>query len=69
MADALDLVTNGKAGDSQRLIVMIEKNKSPYKWLLNTYKVSEETNFFYKSAAEFDCPAEARRHGQELLHR
>ena len=41
--------------EQQRLIVMIEKNKSPYKWLLNTYKVSEETNFFYKSAAKFDC--------------
>ncbi len=52
----LNLVNpNGKAGDSQRLIVMIEKNKSPYKWLLNTYKVSQETNFFYKSAAKFDC--------------
>ena len=39
----------------RRLIVMYEKHKSPYKWLLNTYKVSEETNFFYKSAAKFDC--------------
>ncbi len=39
----------------RRLIVMYEKHKSPYKWLLNTYKVSEETNFFYKSVAKFDC--------------
>ena len=53
---------NGKDEQNpQRLIVMYEKHKSPYKWLLNTYKVSEETGFIYKSAAKFDCAAQAWR--------
>jgi hypothetical protein len=47
---------NSKSEDNpRRLIVMNEKHKSPYKWLLNTYAVSEETPFSFKSAAKFNC--------------
>jgi hypothetical protein len=53
-----DMVVPKNASAEQnprRLVVMFEKHKSPYKWLLNTYEVSEETGFTYKSAAHFDC--------------
>jgi hypothetical protein len=39
----------------QRLIVMFEKQKARYKWLLNTYDVSQETGYTFTSAAKFDC--------------
>jgi hypothetical protein len=53
-----DMVLPKHESDEQnprRLIVMFEKHESPYQWLLNTYGVSEETGFTYKSAATFDC--------------
>src|SRR5262249_7406180 len=51
----------------RRLIVEIEKHKSPYHWLLNTYKVSEETNFTYRTAADFDCAPKRGGTGKSLL--
>src|SRR5262245_36464432 len=53
----LDMVQPAKGQDQKhrRLIVMFEKHKSPYKWLLNTYKVSEETPFGFASPNKFNC--------------
>jgi hypothetical protein len=51
----------------RRLIVMFEKHPSPYKWLLNTYKVSEETGFTYPSAAKFDCAPNRGKTGKSFF--
>jgi hypothetical protein len=66
----VDMVTPENKKDEQnprRLIVMFEKHPSPYKWLLNTYSVSEETNFFYASAAKFDCAPKRGKTGKSFL--
>jgi hypothetical protein len=51
----------------RRVIVMYEKHPSPYKWLLNTYNVSEETNFSYSSAAKFDCAPKRGKTGKSFF--
>jgi hypothetical protein len=59
---------NKKAEDNpRRLIVMNEKHKSPYPWLLNTYKVSEETPFSFKSASGFNCNPKRGGTGKSML--
>ena len=65
-----DMVTPERAKDEQnprRLVVMFEKHESPYKWLLNTYDVSEETGYTFKSAEKFDCAPKRGGTGRSLF--
>jgi hypothetical protein len=50
-----------------RLIVMNEKHDSPYPWLLNTYKVAEETPFTFKSDGAFNCKAKRGGNDKNFL--
>jgi hypothetical protein len=66
----LDMVEPKHKKDEQnprRLIVMFEKHTSPYKWLLNTYAVSEETGYTYPSAAKFDCAPNRGKTGKSFF--
>jgi hypothetical protein len=59
---------NKKVEDNpRRLIVMNEKHKSPFPWLINTYQVSEETPFSFKSSADFNCNPKRGGTGKSLL--
>ena len=51
----------------RRLIVMNEKHRSPYPWLINTYQVSEETPFSFKSADQFNCKPNRGGDGKSFL--
>ncbi len=65
-----DMIVPKRATDDQnprRLIVMFEKHESPYKWLLNTYDVSEETGYTFKSADKFDCVPNRGKTGKSLF--
>jgi hypothetical protein len=54
-------------GKKRRLVVMFEKQKAKYPWLLNTYAVSEETPFSFRSASAFDCAPNRGETGKSLL--
>ena len=53
----------------RRVILMSEKHPDVYRWLLGTYKVSEETPFTFTSTSQFNCAAQSRWHGKAVLHR
>ena len=62
------VVTNDeKHGKKRRLVVMFEKQKAKFPWLLNTYKVSEETPFTFKGPAAFNCDPNRGDTGKSLL--
>jgi hypothetical protein len=53
--------------NEERLIVMFEKQSSKYKWLMNTYEVSEETPYAFRSADAFNCNPNRGKTGKSLF--
>ncbi|HEX5588138.1 MAG TPA: hypothetical protein VFZ17_12580 [Acidimicrobiia bacterium] len=53
--------------NEQRLIVMFEKQPSKYRWLLNTYQVSEETPYNFKTVDSFSCDPYRGKTGKSLF--
>ncbi len=54
-------------GKERRLVVMFEKQKAKFPWLLNTYDVSEETPFTFPSPSAFNCDPNRGKTGKSLL--
>ena len=59
----------GKAEQNpQRLIVMYEKHKSPYKWLLNTYQACRRRRATASSPpSKFDCAPNRGKTGKSFF--
>jgi hypothetical protein len=57
----------GEDANPRRLIVMFEKQESTYPWLLKTYDVSEETPYFFDTAAQFNCNPKRGGTGKPLF--
>lgn len=57
MPTLLDLVTptDGEREAPRRLIVMAERHGGTEPWLADTYKLSQETPYTFKSVADFNC--------------
>jgi hypothetical protein len=53
--------------NEERLIVMFEKQSSKYKWLMNTYDVSEETPYAFRSVDDFNCNPNRGKTGKSLF--
>ena len=61
------LTDDGDHGKKRRLVVMFEKQTAPYRWLLNTYDVSEETPFDFRSEDDFTCNPNRGGTGRDLM--